>query len=345
MKKIIGTFAALLLWASVATAAEPKVLNVFNWSEYIPQEVLDQFTAETGIKVVYTTYESNEAMYAKVKLLQGKGYDIIVPSTYFIGLLKADGLLAKIDKSKLSNFSSINPLLLQQSFDPENDYSVPYMWGSAGLMVNASVVDPASITSWNDLFRPEFENAIILSDDLRDTFGMALKANGFSVNTVNEEEIKVAYEWLLKMKPSVRVFDVTATKQAFIGGEVMGGMSWNGDAYISHTENPDLVYIYPKEGVTLWADSFAIPVGAAHVDNAHAFIDFLLRPEIAKICMEEYNYTSSNMNVAPLLDEDLRNSRAAMPTDEDLANSEFAGDVGETLHTYEKYWEMLKTAN
>lgn len=345
MKRLLSALAILLLWAGVAVAAEPKVLNVFNWSEYIPQSVLDQFTKETGIKVVYTTYESNEAMFAKIKLLKGKGYDIVVPSTYFIDLMRKDGLLAKIDKTKLKNYSQLSPRVLKQPFDPENEFSVPYMWGNVGLMVNRTALDPAAVTSWNDLFRPELAKSIILSDDLRDTFGIALKALGYSVNTTNEDEIKAAYEWLLKLKPAVRVFDVTATKQAFIGGEVKGGMSWNGDAFIAMNENPELAYIYPKEGVPLWLDSLAIPVGAEHKDNAHKFIDFLLRPDIAKLCVEEYNYSSPNLGAQKLLDKPHAKSRATSPTDADLKNSEFTNSVGKTQAVYEKYWEMLKTAN
>lgn len=345
MQRLLATVVMLLLWTGVAVSAEPKVLNVFNWSEYVPQTVLDRFTKETGIKVVYTTYESNEAMYAKIKLLRGKGYDIVVPSTYFIDMMRKDGLLAKIDRAKLTNYANLDPRVLHQPFDPQNEFSVPYMWGNTGLMVNRKVVDPATISSWNDLFRPEFKGGVILSDDLRDTFGIALKALGYSVNSTSEAEIKAAYEWLLKLKPSVRVFDVTATKQAFIAEEVKGGMSWNGDAFIAMNENPDLAFVYPKEGLPLWVDSLAIPIGAEHKDNAHEFIDFLLRPDIAKLCVEEYNYSTPNLAAQKILDARHAQSRATSPTDADLKNSEFTNGVGKALDVYEKYWEMLKTAD
>lgn len=345
MQRLLATVVMLLLWTGVAVSAEPKVLNVFNWSEYVPQAVLDRFTKETGIKVVYTTYESNEAMFAKIKLLRGKGYDIVVPSTYFIEMMHKDGLLAKIDRSKLTNYANLDPRVLHQPFDPKNEFSVPYMWGNTGLMVNRKAADPATITSWSDLHRPEFKGGVILSDDMRDTFGIALKALGHSVNSTNEAEIKAAYEWLLKLKPSVRVFDVTATKQAFIAEEVKAGMSWNGDAFIAMSENPDLAFVYPKEGVPLWVDSLAIPVGAEHKDNAHRFIDFLLRPDIAKLCVEEYNYSTPNLAAQKILDEKHAKSRATSPDDADLKNAEFTNGVGKALDLYEKYWEMLKTAD
>lgn len=331
------------MFADPVAAAEEKVLHVYNWSEYIPQSVLDRFTKETGIKVVYTTYESNEAMYAKIKLLKGVGYDVIVPSSYFIAMLRDDGLLARIDRARLPNFRNLSPRVLDQPFDPGNEYSVPYMWGSAGLMVNKKVVDPATVTSWNDLNRPEFAGKVILSDDQRDSMGVALKALGYSVNSTSEAEIKAAHQWLKKLLPAVRVFDVTASKQAFINEEVAAGLIWNGDAYIAAHENRNLAYIYPREGVPLWADSLAIPVGARHKDNAHTFINFLLRPDVAGECVTEYNYSTPNLAAQRLLPPELVKSRITSPVDADLKNAEFTNSVGKALEIYEKYWEMLKT--
>lgn len=348
MKRLLFALALLLsVFATTAEAAqepeEDKVLYVYNWSEYMPQEVLDRFTAETGIKVVYTTYESNEAMFAKLKLLQGKGYDIVVPSTYFVSLMREQGLLSKIDKTKLTNFRNLDPTVLGGPFDPENDYSVPYMWGSTGMMVNTKHVDPATVKSWKDLTRPEFKGKVLLSSDMRDTMGIALKALGYSVNTTNEEEIKAAYEFLVALKPSVLVFNVESTKQAFIGEEVSIGMSWNGDAVIAMEENPNLAFIYPQEGLPLWLDSLCIPSGAEHKNNAHKFIDFTLRPEIAKLIVEEYLYSTPNTAGWELLSEDLKQNAAVSPTKEDLGASEFTSSVGEAKAVYERYWELLKT--
>lgn len=344
MKKgLLAAALALVLATLPAYAANEKVLNIFNWSEYVPQDVLDQFTKETGIKVVYTTFESNEAMYAKLKLLRGSGYDLVTPSAYFIELMQKDNLLGKIDHAKLGSLESLDPTVMQQAFDPENAVSIPYMWGATGILVNKKVVDPATITSWNDLKRPEFKGRVLLSDDLRDTFAVALKALGYSINTTSEDEIKAAYQWLTELKPSVRVFDVTATKQAFISEEVVAGIAWNGDAYIAMQENPDLVFIYPKEGAPLWLDSFIIPAAAEHADNAHAFIKFMLKPEVAKRCVEEYNYTSPNLGVKKLLDPQLAESNIIHPTADNLKGSEFTLGVGPALQIYDKYWELLKT--
>lgn len=347
----LATAVAVLLvmcagFVQTATAAEnaseENVLNIFCWSEYLPQEALDKFSEETGIKVVYSTYESNEAMYAKLKLLDGKGYDIVVPSTYFIEQMRADGLLQPLDKSKLSNIAKLDPKLLDQEYDPGNAYSIPYMWGATGLMVNKKAADPAVITSWGDLMRPEFKGRIILSDDVRDVVGFALKLDGKSMNSRNEADIKKAFEFLNELKPAVRVFDVTAAKQAFISEEVVIGIIWNGDAYIAIEENPDLAFVYPREGAVLWIDSFAIPKGAEHMDNAHKFIDFMLRPENAALVVEEFKYSTPNLEVKPYLSKELQESRLIFPTDEDLKNSEVTMGVGEAKATYERLWEELK---
>ena len=220
MKKLLVALVALLIAASPAFAEEAKELNVFSWSEYIPQEVVNGFTKETGIKVVLSTYESNEAMYAKLKLLGAKGYDLVVPSGYFVEVMAQDNLLAKLDKSKIKGLGNLDPASLNQPFDRGNALTIPYMWGTVGLLVNKKAVDVSTIKSWKDLARPEFKGRVLLSDDLRDTFGVGLKACGYSINSTNPDEIKAAYEWLKALKPSVRVFDVTATKQAFISEEV-----------------------------------------------------------------------------------------------------------------------------
>ena len=343
LRYLFLVMAALFLLTAPARAEEEKVLNIYNWSEYIPQAVLDQFTAETGIKIVYSTYESNEAMYAKLKLLKGEGYDIVVPSTYFISQLKNDNLLQPIDKSKISNFNLLMPRLVNQPFDPNNEYTVPYMWGSTGLIINRKYVDPTMVKGWKDLLRPEFKGRVLISDDLRDGLGIGLKAKGYSINTRNENELKEAYEFLLQLKDSVRVFDITSTKQNFVNEEVYVGAIWNGDAYVAWEENENLKFIYPEEGAMIWIDSFAIPVKATHPENAHKFINFMLRPEVSAAVVEEFRYSPASQAVLDLLPAEMRDNRTIAPTDADLKNSEMTMELGDALQLYEKYWEKFKT--
>ncbi|MEG2005582.1 MAG: extracellular solute-binding protein, partial [Bilophila sp.] len=304
-----------------------------------------QTAKETGIKVSISTYESNEAMYAKLKLLQGKGYDLVIPSGYFVNMLAQDKLLAPIDKTKITGLENLDPAALNLEFDKGNVLTIPYMWGTVGLLVNKKAVDPTTITGWKDLARPEFKGKVLLSDDMRDTLGIGLRVGGHSINSTNPEEIRQAYEWLKALKPSVRVFDVTATKQAFISEEVAIGFSLNGDAFIAMQENPNLEFIVPSEGLMIWLDNFAIPSGAEHKDNAHAFISYLLRPEIAKLCVEEYNYSTPNLAAKNLLAPRYATSKVIFPSSESMARGEVTSYLGTHRELYEKYWEMLKSGD
>lgn len=328
----------------ISLFASEKVLYVYNWSEYMPESVLENFTKETGIKVKYSTYDSNEAMYAKIKTAGNSGYDIIVPSTYFVNKMSKEGLLEKIDKSKLPNYKNLDSKLLSKPFDPNNNYSIPYLWGSTGISYNTSLVKE-DINSWKNLWNPVYKNSILLNDDMREVFGMALKVLGYSANSTNPKEIEEAFNKLKELLPNVKMFYSESQKQVYLNEEVKLGMNFNGEGFMANEENENIKYIYPKEGALLWIDSLVIPKGAKNIDNAHIFINYLLKPEVSKIISEEIGYPSPNAKTLELLDEKTRNNRIIYPNEEDLKNSEFQTDVGEVLPTYEKYWEMLKTSN
>jgi spermidine/putrescine transport system substrate-binding protein len=338
----------LFLWGMVmflaaSARAEDKVLYFYNWSEYLPETVIQQFTKETGIKVIYTTYDSNEALYAKIKLLAGEGYDLVVPSSYYVHKMSKEGLLLKLDLSKLSNFKNLDSRHLNKPFDPENKFSIPYLWGSTGIIVNSAEVDPSKITSWADLWKPEFKGKVLLLNDVRDVFYMSLRVLGYSGNTTNPDEIKKAYEKLDLLMPNVRLFNSDTPRIPYISGEVQLGMIWNGEAYMAQEENKKFKYIYPKEGAILWMDNLSIPKKAKNVDNAYKLMDFLLRPEIAKVISQEIGYASPNQAAVKLLDKNVRENRTIYPNEKDLAGADFQVDIGETITVYEKYWEKLKT--
>jgi spermidine/putrescine transport system substrate-binding protein len=281
-------------------------------------------------------------MYAKVKTLKGKGYDLVVPSTYYVDRMRREGLLQKIDKTRLSNLGNLNPRLLNQPYDPNNEYSIPYLWGTTGIAINTKVIEPQKVTAWADLWDPAYKNRLLLLNDMREVLAIGLKVLGYSVNSTDEKEIRAAYEKLTRILPNVRVFNAESPRTLYLSGEVPLGMDWNGDANMAHQENSNIQYIYPKEGVSMWLDSMVIPIGAEQVEAAHKFIDFVLRPEIAKIISTEVGYTSPNLAAIKLLPEKVRNNRIAYPTEADLKNAEFQVDVGEALSIYEKYWQQLK---
>ena len=256
-----------------------------------------------------------------------------------------DNLLATLDKSRIAGLDNLDPASLNQPFDKGNALTVPYMWGTVGLLVNKKAVDVSAVKSWKDLARPEFKGKVLLSDDLRDTFGVALKACGYSINSTNPDEIKAAYEWLKALKPAVRVFDVTATKQAFISEEVVAGLAWNGDAFIAMQENPDLEFIVPEEGLLIWLDNFAIPAGAEHKENAYKFISYLMRPEVAKLCVEEFNYSTPNKAAEKILEPEYAESKVIILDPKEVAAGEVTTNVGKARELYEKYWEQLKAGD
>ena len=332
--------------ATTDAAISNQTLNLYNWSEYMPQEILDGFEEETGISVNYTTFDSNEAMYAKLKLLDDSSqYDLAIPSTYYVEKMANEGLLQELDKSKISNFNNLDTSFTNTKVDPENKYSIPYLWGSTGLAINGDVIDPATVNSWNDLWRPEYKDQVMLTNDVREVFGMALLTLGYSGNSSDPDEIKAAYDKLTTLMPNVKTFNSDATRMPYIEGETSLGMTWNGESIIANNEGlTSLVYKYPSEGALLWMDNFVIPKNAKQVDAAHQFIDYILRPENAKIVSEEIGYASPNSAVLELLDEDTRNNPTIYPTQEILAKAEFQEDVGdEALQLYQQYWDKLKT--
>lgn len=349
----IATFAAAVLLMvgcskqeaqTPAAAAAPKQkVVVYNWTEYLPESALQAFTKETGIEVEYATYESNEAMYAKIKLLEGKGYDVVVPSTFYVEKMRKEGLLQALDKTKLKNIANLDPALLNKAYDPNNEFSVPYLVSATGIAINGKVVDATKITKWADLWSPEYVGKIELMDDMRDNFYIGLRLCGFQDNSTNEAEIKCAYEKLKALLPSVKTFNSDAPKVPLIQGNVSIGAIWNGEAYKASQELENVQFVYPEEGATFAIDSFVIPKGATNVDAAYKFIDFMMRAESAKAAIEELGYTAPNLAGQALLDEKLRNNKTVFPSKADFEKGSIHSDVGdEALAIYSKYWDLLK---
>lgn len=343
MKKIILFLAVFI--PSIAIAKTETVF-IYNWTEYMPDKVIAEFQKETGIKVNYSTYDSNEAMHAKIKVLKkNEGYDVVFPSTYYVDKMRKEGLLAEIDKTKLPNLKNLDPSLLDKPYDPGNKHSIPYLWGSSSLAYNAKLVPDGTITSWNDLWKPEFKNRLVLTDDIREVFAMALISLGYSGNTKDPVQIEAAYKKLVTLKPNIRLFNSESPKLPFLNQEVSAGMIWNGEAYMASVENPDIKFVYPKEGTIFWIDNMIIPKNARNLENAHKFINFILKPEIAKAISQEVGYATPNQTARQLMDEKVRNNKTIYPDPAVVSAGEFQVDIGDAIQTYEKYWEKLKTGN
>lgn len=331
----------LLLISSLAVAAD-KTLNLYAWFGYLPSDIAEQFEKETGIHINYTTFDSNETMYAKLKADPHAGYDIVVPSSYFVDRMSHQGMLEKIDKTKIPNVKNLNPDLLNKDFDPENNYSLPYIWGTSGLVVNQKYFDPKTITSWSTLWDERFKGQLLILDDTREVFSVALLVLGYSVNDTDPQHIKAAYEKLKQLIPNVKLFNLEAMQSIYIDEDATVGMGWSGEIYQAIQENPDIQYIYPKEGFVIWIDNLAIPKGAPHLDNAHQFINFMLRPDIAKQLSLETGYPSPNLAGIKLLPPEIQHNPIIYPDSKLLKRGQLQTDVGKAAEFYEKYMELLK---
>ncbi|WP_417543263.1 extracellular solute-binding protein [Marinobacter sp.] len=344
MKKL-ALAGLLALGLTGCSSDDPQVLNLYNWSEYMPQEVLTRFEDETGVKVVYTTYDSNEAMYARLKLLDDSAaYDLAVPSTYYVSKMRNEGLLLPIDRSKISGFEQLDSELTGLDIDPDNQYSVPYLWGTTGIGVDTADIEGEPVTAWEDLWDERFKGRVNLTNDMREVFHMGLRVLGYSGNSTDPQQIEEAYEKLTELMPSVRTFNSDAPRMPFLEGEADVGMIWNGEAVMGKDSMESLEYVYPEEGVIAWLDSFVIPKNAKNPEAAHKFISFVLQPEIAALISEDIGYATPVLSARDLLGDKVAGDRASYPTPEDMVNAEFQTDIGdEVLQVYAKYWEKLKS--
>lgn len=332
--------------ASAPTTSQGgKVVNVYNWTEYISDQVLKDFTAETGIDVIYSTFDSNEAMYAKLKLMNGSGeYDVAFPGTDFVDKMRKEGMLEPLDHAKLTNFGNLGNTFINAPFDPENKFSIPYLWGSSGIAVNTKRIAKASLSSWNDLWEPEYQGRVMLMNDIRDVFTMSLLTLGYNGSTKNPEAIKQAYEKLTKLMPNVRTFNSDAPRMPFMEGETYLGLAWNGEVIMAQDQGmPELDFVYPKEGAIMWMDNMVIPKNAKNNDNAHKFIDFILRPKYAAMISEEIGYGSPNEAAKKEMPPELANNPIVYPPADLLKHAMFREDVGdEIMALYQQYWDRLK---
>ncbi len=314
---------SLLLIVPTARAAD-KELNLFAWSEYVPQEVIDGFTKETGTKVNYETYASNEEMMSKL-LAGATAYDLIQPSEYMIEALAKKNKLAKIDWNKVPNIKNIDPTLRHLPTDPDEQFSIPWMTGTVGIVVNTDKIKD-DIKGYKDVFQDKYKNRIVVLNDNREIVSWALNTLGIPINQINADTLDKAKPIVAGWVKLVRVYDSDSPKTALLNGDVDLGIVWSGEAALCWKENTKFKYILPAEGAHRFVDSLAIPTGAAHPDAAMAFMNYILRPEVSKLISDKFPYTNPNLEARKLLSkEQLANPASYPPGD---AKLELFRDIG-----------------
>lgn len=346
MKKWSKLAACLLaLPISNYTFADENTIYLYTWSEYVPEGLLEDFTKQTGIKVIVSSLESNETMYAKLKTMgKDSSYDVIAPTSYYVSKMAREGMLKELDHSKLPVLNELDPQMLDRPFDKGNKFSIPQLFGATGIAYNTETQDKANFQSWADLWKPEFKEKIQLLDDPREAFNIALLKLGQDPNTQDPEILKQAYEELLKLRPNVISFMSDNPSSSFISGETEIGLLWNGSIRIAKNEGAKIDMVYPKEGTTLWIDNLAIPSTAKNPEGAYKLINYMLSAPVAAKLTEAIGYPTSNKEALKLLPKELVEDQAVFVSPEIMERSVWQVDVGDAVDIYEKYYQQLKAS-
>ncbi|MGI6578087.1 MAG: ABC transporter substrate-binding protein [Eubacteriales bacterium] len=347
LKKVLSVFliatmvAILFAFGGCSGSNQGKpVLKVYNWGDYIDEEVISLFEEETGIDVIYDTFETNESMYTKIKTTGASTYDVVIPSDYMIKRMADEGLLAEIDVSELENYHLIDEEFKGLEYDPDNKYSVPYMWGTVGILYNTKMVDDP-VDSWTILWNEKYSRKIFMMDSVRDSIGITLKMLGYSLNSTDLEQLKEAEQKLIEQRPLVLAYTADEVKDKMIAGEAAMAVVYSGDAITCMDPdygNPDLAYAVPKEGSNLWFDAMCILEGSPNKEAAMKFIDFMCRTDIAAKNRDFINYSTPQREVYESLPDEIKNDPVQYPPQEVLDSSEVFADLGESIAYYEDLW-------
>ncbi|MCI5870526.1 ABC transporter substrate-binding protein [Streptococcus sp.] len=307
--------------------SDSNKLVIYNWGDYIDPELLTKFTKETGIKVEYETFDSNEAMYTKVKQ-GGTTYDIAIPSDYTIDKMIKENLLVKLDKSQIKGLENIDPSFLNKSFDPNNDYSIPYFWGTVGIVYNDQMVQTAP-KHWEDLWREEYRDNIMLVDGAREVLGFGANTLGYSLNTKKMSELKAIEQKLNSLTPNIKAIVGDEMKGYLINEDAAIGVTFSGEASEMLDANEHLHYVVPSEGSNLWFDNIVIPKTVKHQKEAYAFINFMLEPENAAQNAEYIGYATPNKLAKDLLPKEVKNDPAFYPSQDVIERLEVYDNLGQ----------------
>jgi spermidine/putrescine transport system permease protein len=320
---------------------QDRQLNLYIWSNYASKEFLQKFEERYNVKVKVELYDSNEALLAKLQtgLVD---YDLVVPSDYMVGILINQGLLQRIERERLSNFGNLETRFLGLPFDSENHYSIPYTWGTTGIGYRKDKIEGMP-DSWTIMLDERYKDRIAMLDDMRENFAVALKLRGRSINIIEPLELEAAASILKRQKSLVKTYDSATFAELLLSGDAWLAHGYSGQIGKAMAENPNIGYVIPKEGCTIWTDNICIPKGAPHPELAHLFINYMLEPQAAGENTNSTGYSTPNGPARQFVKPELLNNPAIFPPEESLKNSEFIKDVGPAVQTYDRFWTEIKS--
>ena len=353
MKSIVQTTIAILIVSALliygvsvlekgSSASGGGTITVYNWGEYIDPELVAQFEEETNINVIYETFDSNEAMMTKVEQ-GGTSYDVAMPSEYAIEKMKENDLLVPIDLEKIPNLQNIDPYFLDLPFDPGNEYSIPYFWGTVGIAFNPSLLDGQTFESWDDLWDPSLKQEVILVDSAREVIGMGLNSLGYSLNSTDLGELREATDKLKTLGPNTKAIIGDEIVEMMRREEAAVALTWSGQAADMMYVNEEIDFSVPEEGSNLWFDNMIIPKTADNVEGAHAFINFMLDAEVAAQNADYVGYSTPNQAAIELMDPEVTGDDRFYPTEEMRERLEVYENLGlEMLGIYNELFLEFK---
>ena len=348
-KRIVCVALSLMLVLSLAgftgcgkKSASNGELNIFTWTEYVPESVVEDFEKEYGIKVNWTTFSSNEDMLAKVKTESAGTYDIVQPSDYMVEQMISQDMLMELDKDVITNIENIDSAYINPSYDPGNKYSVPYQGGVAAIAVNTDKVSK-EITSYDDLFSEDLKGSIVALDDYRAVIGMTARSMGYSMNETDTDKLAKIEEKLLKLKDNVKVYDSDSPKNSLISGDCTVGYCWAAEIALAQEENPAIKIVFPKEGPYVFMDNWAVLKTAKNSENAMKFINYMLDSETSQKVSEEFPYLNPNAKAVDALGDEYKSNEAKNPAADVIASGEYVSNLDtDTLAIYDAMWTKLK---
>jgi spermidine/putrescine transport system substrate-binding protein len=322
---------------------EEKELNFYNWADYVAKTTIPGFEKQTGIQVTQDYFSSNEELLAKLRA-GGTGYDVIVPSDYMVAVMIKSDVLQPLDKSKIPNFKNIGEDFSGLPYDQDNEYSVPYQWGTTGILYNKKEIGQLE-DNWEPMWSTEFSGEIGMLNDERETPGAALYKLGYSVNATEDEQLAEAEAQLKKQKPLLRgYFDSTQNRPLVLNGDLLLGHVFSGDAFLALSQDDDLDYIIPKPAATRWTDNMAIPAGAEHPDNAHKFINYILDAKVGAALSNYTYFNTPNEAALPMIDEALKKLPGYQLGPEVFDRLQVIEDVGEATRKYSRLFTEVKSS-